>query len=91
MTVARIPIAAVREAVVVGRSEPDLGEHVEAFVSLNSPCSQTALIKFCRQRLSSHKVPDAIHILDELPRTAAGKISRKALVEPPGAFLTDTR
>ena len=34
-----------------------------------------------RERLSQHEYPRAIEIVDELPKTPAGKINRQALRE----------
>ena len=33
----------------------------------------------CRERLANYKVPKAIHIRDDLPRLAIGKVDRRAL------------
>ena len=34
------------------------------------------------QLKGSHQTPKAIHVVDELPKTAAGKIDKKALRHP---------
>ena len=39
----------------------------------------TALIVFARERLSPHKAPRDVAFADELPKTASGKIDRRAL------------
>ena len=39
----------------------------------------TALIAFARERLSPHKAPRDVAFADELPKTASGKIDRRAL------------
>lgn len=42
-----------------------------------------ALQRFCRERLGPHKVPRAVDFMDELPKTAQGKINRRMLRERP--------
>jgi acetyl-CoA synthetase len=39
------------------------------------------LQEFVRDRLSKHEYPRAIELVDELPKTPAGKIDRKTLRE----------
>lgn len=34
---------------------------------------------FCREHMAAYKVPKAIHIVDEIPLTAVGKVDKKAL------------
>ena len=38
--------------------------------------------KMVRELKGSHQTPKAIHVVDELPKTAAGKIDKKALRRP---------
>ena len=40
------------------------------------------LLAFARERLAAYKVPKQIWFLPALPRTANGKLIRKALVRP---------
>jgi long-chain acyl-CoA synthetase len=72
---------AIREAAVVGRPDPYRGETVVAFASLRPGASATAeeLVDFCRARLAAYKYPRAVHLLDDLPKTASGKILRREL------------
>ena len=35
-----------------------------------------------REQKGAHQAPKAIHVVDELPKTAAGKIDKKALRRP---------
>ncbi|WP_456477591.1 AMP-binding enzyme, partial [Geoglobus ahangari] len=37
--------------------------------------------KFCRERLAAYKVPRLIEFVDELPKSAVGKILRRVLRE----------
>jgi long-chain acyl-CoA synthetase len=72
---------AVREAAVVGVPDEYRGETVKAFVSLRPGESVTAeeLVTFSREQMAAYKYPRAIQFLDELPKTATGKILRREL------------
>jgi long-chain acyl-CoA synthetase len=72
---------AVREAAVVGVPDEYRGESVKAFVSLKpgAQADADALIAFCKERMAAYKYPRAIEFVDELPKTASGKILRREL------------
>jgi long-chain acyl-CoA synthetase len=72
---------AVREAAVVGVPDEYRGETVKAFVSLKPGQSvdEQALISFCKERLAAYKYPRQIEFVEELPKTASGKILRREL------------
>jgi long-chain acyl-CoA synthetase len=74
---------AVREAAVVGRPDDYQGESVQAFVALRSGHSASVeeLQAHCRENLSAYKCPRSIEFLDDLPKTATGKILRRELRE----------
>jgi long-chain acyl-CoA synthetase len=74
---------AVREAAVVGAPDRYRGETVKAYVSLKAGCQidGNELIRHCRANLASYKAPTIVEILDELPKTATGKIQRNVLRE----------
>jgi len=72
---------AVREAAVVGVPDTYRGETVKAVVSLKPGygLKGTDLILFCKERLAAYKYPRIVEIVDELPKTATGKILRRFL------------
>ncbi|MCS7234412.1 MAG: long-chain fatty acid--CoA ligase [Armatimonadota bacterium] len=74
---------AVREAAAVGVPDPTRGEVVKAFVSLKEGhhVTEEELVHFCRQHLAPHKVPRAVEVRPELPKTLIGKVLRRALAE----------
>ena len=72
---------AVREAAVVGISDDYRGETVKAVVSLKAGKQVTAeqLVAHCKANMAAYKYPRIIEFLDELPKTATGKILRRSL------------
>jgi long-chain acyl-CoA synthetase len=72
---------AVREAAVVGVPDEYRGETVKAFVSLKpgESVSEESLIAFCKERMAAYKYPRQIEFVEELPKTASGKILRREL------------
>ncbi len=75
---------AVRDVAVLGVPDPDWGETVVAVVELTSPDRaddgvEAELVAHCRERLASYKVPRRWTFADDLPRTEAGKLSKRDL------------
>jgi len=73
----------VQEVVVVGVPDPYRGETVKAYIVLKESATTTEeeLNSFARKHLASYKVPRMYEFRSELPKTAVGKILRRALVE----------
>jgi long-chain acyl-CoA synthetase len=73
--------SSVREAAVIGIPDEYRGETVKAYVSLRpgEDVSEQELIAFCKERMAAYKYPRQIEFLDELPKTATGKILRREL------------
>jgi long-chain acyl-CoA synthetase len=74
---------AVEEAAVVGLADKALGQRVFAFVKLTEGAERTMTSDILREaatRLTSYKVPDDLQVVDELPRTALGKVDRNELL-----------
>lgn len=71
----------VLECAVVGSPHEKWVEAVTAFVVLRTDidCSQDELIDFTRDRLASYKVPKSIRFIEEIPKSAVGKVLRRAL------------
>ena len=72
---------AVREAAVVGVPDDYRGETVAAFVSLRpgQAVEPEQVMSFCRERLAAYKAPRSVEVLEELPKTASGKILRREM------------
>ena len=73
----------VQEVVVAGVPDPYRGETVKAYIVLKEGATTTEeeLNAFARKHLASYKVPRIYEFRSELPKTAVGKILRRALVE----------
>lgn len=71
----------VREAAVFGLPDPELGSHIVAVVALQSAPDhdERMLLAHCRKGLPVFMVPARFVILEDLPRSANGKLDRKAL------------
>ncbi|MBV9047546.1 MAG: long-chain fatty acid--CoA ligase [Solirubrobacterales bacterium] len=72
---------AVKEVAVVGVPDEYRGETVKAFVSLKEgeSVSEEDLVAFCKERMAAYKYPRQIEFLEELPKTASGKVLRREL------------
>jgi acyl-CoA synthetase (AMP-forming)/AMP-acid ligase II len=68
---------AVAEAVSFAVPDAMYGEEVHAAVVLKGAATPADIQAHCRQRLADFKVPKVIHITNEVPRTATGKIQRR--------------
>ncbi|MEE9612330.1 MAG: long-chain fatty acid--CoA ligase [Desulfatiglandales bacterium] len=73
----------VLEAAVAGVRHRDFGEVPKAFVALRkgATATESELIQFCKEHLAGYKCPKSVMFLDELPKTASGKITRAGIQE----------
>jgi fatty-acyl-CoA synthase len=71
----------VADAAVYGRPDPVWGQRVCACVVPSGavPPAEEELERHCRAALAGYKVPRRWRIVAEIPRNAAGKVSRKEL------------
>ncbi|MBW8785070.1 MAG: AMP-binding protein [Novosphingobium sp.] len=72
---------AVREALVIGMPDAYHGELPRAFVTVREPVAAEALTEWLNQRVGKHERVDRVEIRSTLPKTAIGKLDRKALRE----------
>lgn len=71
----------VAEVAAVGIPDSKRGEALKALVvpKMGEEVSKRELLKFCRERLASFKIPKAIELRDNLPRTRTGKVAKRQL------------
>lgn len=76
---------AIAEVGVVGVPDPYRGEDVLAFVVLRpgarGSVTEPQLVEWCRREMAVYKAPRTIRFVDALPKTASGKILKRALRE----------
>jgi bile acid-coenzyme A ligase len=75
---------AIADVVVIGLSDPEWGRRVHAVVQLANPLTEQQIIAYAKTRLAPYKVPKTVEFVDEIPRTAATKVNRSAMVEARG-------
>jgi len=73
----------VADAVAVGLPDEYKGERVKAYVVLRPGEEATVdeIMQHCIKNLAPYKVPKAIEFRTSLPKTAIGKVLRRALIE----------
>jgi fatty-acyl-CoA synthase len=74
---------AIREACVIGSRDGYRGETVKALIVLKQRggVSEQDIIEWARGKMAAFKVPRVIEFVDELPKTATGKILWRKLQE----------
>ncbi|REE94796.1 type I polyketide synthase [Thermomonospora umbrina] len=78
-------VPGVADAAVAGRPHEILGEvPVAHLVAGPEGFDPDEVLAACRERLSAVKVPEELYEVEEIPRTASGKITRHVLLERPG-------
>jgi fatty-acyl-CoA synthase len=70
---------AVGEVAVIGLPHERWIEAISAVVVLKENVEPEALIEFAKQRLAPYKVPKSVHVVDELPKNASGKLLKRDL------------
>jgi len=80
-------IEGVREVAVVGVADSLLGQAIRAFVVpvAGADINEKRIRAECAARLENFMVPRDIVFCADLPKTATGKVSKKALLENPPA------
>jgi len=73
---------AVAEVMVIGIPDPTFGQLAKAFVVLKqgqAPFGYNEMKAFLTDRLASYEMPTALEFRSSLPKTSAGKLSKKEL------------
>ena len=71
----------VKECAVVGIPDAYKGELAHAYIVPTAPgaVQPDALLAYCRAHLATYKVPEALIVVDELPKSSTGKILKRVL------------
>ena len=78
--------AGVVDVAAFGVPHPEMGEELRALVVVSDPALPPAdLLDHCRTQLAGYKCPRSLEVVDQLPRTAMGKLDKRALREEYGA------
>ena len=72
---------AIKELAVYGVPHAEKGEIVKAAIVLKENASATTeeITVFCRENLAAYKIPTSVDFIDELPKSATGKILKRVL------------
>lgn len=74
----------IKAAAVIGIKDEKSGEVPVAYVELDPEkeiMTESGIKIYLKQHLANFKIPKTIHFLDELPKTATGKVLKRALKE----------
>jgi len=77
----------IADVVVIGLADPEWGRRVHAVVQLADPAApltERQVIAYAKTRLAAYKVPKTVEFVDEIPRTAATKVNRSAMIAARG-------
>lgn len=71
----------VQEVAVVGVPDPYRGETVKAFITPKEGAELTEeeITAYCQKNLAAYKSPKSIEFLEELPKSAVGKLLKRSL------------
>ena len=72
---------AIEDAAVIPSPDEEAGEIPKGFVVLNQDLSAETIMNFVAEQVAPHKKIRKIEIVDEIPKSASGKILRRVLVE----------
>ncbi|MGW3773985.1 class I adenylate-forming enzyme family protein [Actinomadura verrucosospora] len=74
----------VGDAVVAPAPDDDLGLAPHAFAVLSEPVPEADLLAYVNGRVPATRAVSAVHVVDEIPRTAGGRVRRRELLERAG-------
>jgi len=72
---------AIGDAAVIPLADEEAGEVPKAFVVPRGPITAEEVISFVAARVAPYKKVRAVEVIDEIPKSPAGKILRRVLVE----------
>ena len=74
---------AIQEACIVGTADAYRGESVKAYIVLRNEAvgsvSDTDIIEWAKQSMAAYKYPRVVEFVNELPKSATGKVLWRVL------------
>ena len=77
-------VRGIGEVAVFGAPDEHWGQRVCAAVVPDGPVDADSVIEHARRHLTAYKCPKEVYVLEELPRTATGKVRRSAIADQLG-------
>ena len=77
----------IADVVVIGIADQQWGRRVHAViqpVDPTRPPTEETVIGYAKNRLAGYKVPKTVEFVEEIPRSAATKVNRSAMVQARG-------
>ncbi|CDM77927.1 class I adenylate-forming enzyme family protein [Mycobacterium marinum] len=74
----------IADVVVIGIADARWGRRVHAVVQVAAPLTEQQVIEYAKNRLAPYKVPKTVEFVDRIPRTAATKVNRSAMIAARG-------
>ncbi len=77
----------IADVVVIGLRDERWGRRVHAVIEPSdprSPVAEVEVLAYAKSRLAAYKVPKTVELVDRIPRSAATKVSRSAMVRARG-------
>jgi acyl-CoA synthetase (AMP-forming)/AMP-acid ligase II len=72
---------AIADAAVIASPDEEAGEVPKAFVVLRAEMTPSEIMEWVASRVAPHKKIRRLEVVDEIPKSASGKILRRILVE----------
>jgi long-chain acyl-CoA synthetase len=81
---------AVLECAVIGIPDPEIGETIKAFIVVQEEykgkITEQEIMDWAKNEMAGYKWPRKVEFIDQVPRTAVGKVFRKELKEREGGI-----
>jgi len=71
---------AIADAAVIPRPDEEAGEIPKAFVVLRSEITPDEIMGYVAERVAPHKKVRLVEVVDQIPKSASGKILRRVLI-----------
>ena len=72
---------AIADAAVIPKPDEEAGEIPKAFVVLKEDVTPAEIMNFVAERVAPYKRVRQVEIIEQIPKSASGKILRRILIE----------